>query len=46
MFTTATAPMRQVHREAWMSKKAVRLAALLGALVLMSVTVNTLTYGS
>ena len=43
MFTMASGLRGQAQREGSMPKKAVRVSALLGALVLMSITVNALT---
>ena len=43
MFTMAIGPRGQAQRKGWEPTKAVRLAALLGALVLMSIAVNALT---
>ena len=42
MFTMALGLRGQAQHKGWMSTKSVRLAALLGALVLMSITVNAL----
>jgi hypothetical protein len=41
MFTVATGPERKRLTPKWMPTKDVRLAALLGALVLLSIAVNT-----
>ena len=43
MFTMAIGPRGQAQRKGWEPTKAVRLAALLGALILMSIAVNALT---
>jgi hypothetical protein len=43
MFTTAIGLRGQAQREGWMPTKTMRLAALLGTLVLMSIAVNALT---
>jgi hypothetical protein len=42
MFTTALGLRGQAQRKGWIPTKTVRVAALLGALVLMSITVNAL----
>lgn len=42
MFTMAIGLRGQAQREGWMPTKTMRLAALLGTLVLMSITVNAL----
>jgi hypothetical protein len=46
MFTLASGLRGQAQREGSVPTKSVRLAALLGALVLMSITVNALTIGA
>ena len=43
MFTMAPGLKEQANPEWWMPTKALRLAALLGALILVSVAVNALT---
>lgn len=43
MFTMASGLRGQAQRERWVPTKSVRLAALLGTLVLMSIAVNALT---
>jgi len=43
MFTMASGLRGQAQRERWGPTKSVRLAALLGTLVLMSIAVNALT---
>ena len=43
MFTMAIGLRGQAQREGWMPTKTVRLAALLGTLILMSIAVNALT---
>ena len=43
MFTMAIGLGRQATTEGWMPTKALRLAALLGALILISLAVNALT---
>jgi hypothetical protein len=43
MFTMAIGPRGQANHEGWIPTKAVRLATLLGALVLVSIAVNALT---
>jgi hypothetical protein len=43
MFTMALGLGRQATTEGWMPTKALRLAALLGALILVSLAINALT---
>ena len=42
MFTTAAGLRGQANPERWVARKSARFAALLGALVLLSVAVNAL----